>query len=105
MSRTKKKDDKNAVLLKVAEENEMLRPLVETAIDLQGKIETYRKMPQIIVNKKNPLKQKATPAAKLYKETLQQYANIMRVILRAAGSDDGEEDSIVREWMRKNMEM
>lgn len=105
MSRAKKKDDKNTALLKVAEENEMLRPLVETAIDLQGKIETYRKMPQIIVNKKNPLKQKATPAAKLYKETLQQYANVMRVILRAAGSDDGEEDSILKEWMRKNMEM
>lgn len=105
MSKTKKADDKNTALLKVAEENEMLRPLVETAIDLQGKIETYRKMPQIIVNKKNPLKQKATPAAKLYKETLQQYANVMRLILRAAGSDDGEEESIVREWMRKNMEM
>lgn len=104
MSRAKKPDGKNAVLLKVAEENEMLRPLIETAIDLQGKLETYRKMPQIIVNKKNPLKQKATPAAKLYKETLQQYANVMRVILRAAGSDDEEEDSIVREWMRKNME-
>lgn len=45
-----------------------------------------------------------TPAAKQYKEFLQQYTNCIRVLARVTGQDDKEEDSPLRAWAKERSE-
>ena len=61
----------------------------------------------IKLNPNNPEQQKATPAAKLYKEFLQQYINVVKVILKAAGDDtNAAELSPLRKWAEsRNVEI
>ena len=61
----------------------------------------YRYLPQIKVDPENPERQKATPAAKLYKETLQQYTNVIKVLAHCTGQDADSEESPLRKWARK----
>ena len=76
--------------------------LIDEAVELEEELERLRKLPKIKVDPDNPERQKTTPAAKLYKEMLQQYTNIMKVLMHASGRDEAEEDSPLRDWMRKH---
>ena len=67
---------------------------------IQHRLDMLAKLPKIKVDPHNPEHQKTTPAAKLYKELLQQYTNIMKVLIRASGKEDAEEDSPLRIWAR-----
>ena len=75
-------------------------PLIEKMIFLENELEKLEKLPMIKVHPENPEIQKSTPAAKLYKEFLQQYTNIIKVISRATGNENDEEDSPLRKWVR-----
>lgn len=77
----------------------MIISLIEKMLFLEGELEKLEKLPMIRVNPNNPEQQKSTPAAKLYKEFLQQYTNVIKVIARATGEDDKIEDSPLREWV------
>lgn len=75
--------------------------LIEEIVYLEDQMDSLKKLPFIRVSKKNPEMQKATPAAKLYKEMLQQYNNSMRLLLRIAGDlGESEEISPLRKWVR-----
>lgn len=75
--------------------------LISEIVYLEEQMEELRKLPLIKVNPNNPAIQKATPAAKLYKELLQQYNNSMRLLLRIAGDlGDSEEISPLRKWVK-----
>ena len=75
--------------------------LIEEIVYLEDQMGSLKKLPFIRVSKKNPEMQKATPAAKLYKEMLQQYNNSMRLLLRIAGDlGESEEISPLRKWVR-----
>lgn len=90
-------------LLEAVHGNTLLIPLVSDMVYLEGQLEYLQTLPKIRIHPNDPSKQKATPAAKLYKELLQQYTNIVKVMLRATGSEDIEEDSPLRKWMNEHI--
>lgn len=87
-------------LLKVIEHDPTLSPLIDEVIFLEGRLETLKKLPFLRVNPKNPEQQKSTPAQKQYKELLQQYVNIIRTLIRATGTDETDEESPLRKWVK-----
>lgn len=89
-------------LTNLIEDNAALLPLIDEVVYLEEQLNYLRGLPKIKVHPKDPAKQKTTPAAKLYKELLQQYTNIIRILLRATGTDDTEEEiSPLRRWMNE----
>ena len=63
------------------DERELLTPLIEQVLFLEERMDELKEMPFIRVNPKNPLLQKTTPAAKVYKECMQSYMNAIRILL------------------------
>lgn len=74
--------------------------LIDEMIFLEYKLSELRKQPFLSVNPKNPAQQKCTPAAKQYKEFLQQYTNIVKVLLKMTGATDVEEESPLRAFLK-----
>jgi hypothetical protein len=77
-----------------------LVPLIDKMLFLEKQLEGLEKLPMIKINPNNPEQQKATPAAKLYKEFLQQYTNIIKVISHTTNDEMHEEDSPLRAWVK-----
>lgn len=90
-------------LLNLIGENEALVPLISEMVYLEEQLDYLRTLPKIKVHPKDPTMQKTTPAAKLYKEMLQQYTNIVRILLRATGTDIEDEESPLRRWMNERL--
>lgn len=95
--------DRKEELLKVIEHDPALIPLIDEVIFLEGQLEELKKLPFIKIHPKDPTKQKATPAQKQYKELLQQYVNIIRVLIRATGTDENDEESPLRKWVKQHV--
>ena len=91
-------------LLSLIDHDKLLIPLVSDMVNLEEQLEYLRTLPMIKVHPKDPTKQKATPAAKLYKESLQQYTNILRILMRATGTDVDDEESPLRKWFNEHMD-
>lgn len=77
-----------------------IAPLIDKMLFLENQLENLEKLPMIKVHPDDPQIQKTTPAAKLYKEFLQQYTNIVKVISHAAGDDADDEESPLRKWVK-----
>lgn len=92
-------------LLNLLNNDIKLAPLVDDIIFMEEQLKYLRALPQIKVNPADPNMQKATPASKQYKEILQQYTNCIKILMRATGTDIEDEESPLREWMKKNGEM
>lgn len=94
--------DRKAEIMKIIPKDQalVLAPLIDDMVYLEGELAAFRKLPKIRVDESNPERQKATPAAKLYKEFLQQYANCVKVISHAIGDDGSEEESPLRAWAK-----
>ena len=96
--------DRRAELLKYIDNDVNLIPFVDRMLFLERKLEELEGMPLIRVNPANPERQKATAAAKLYKEFLQQYVNVFKALQKATGAED-EEESPLRKWAKsRNVE-
>ena len=91
-------------LLSLINHDKLLIPLVSDMVTLEEQLEYLRTLPKIKVHPKDATKQKATPAAKLYKESLQQYTNILRILMRATGTDVDDEESPLRKWFNEHMD-
>ena len=91
-------------LLSLIDHDKLLIPLISDMVNLEEQLTYLRTLPMIKVHPKDPSRQKATPAAKLYKESLQQYTNIIRILMRAPGVDDGDEESPLRKWFNEHMD-
>lgn len=78
---------------------ELCLPMVADIVFLEQKLSDLRRMPFIEVHPTNPVKQRATAAAKQYKELLQQYNNCIKIMLSAAKASEGEEISPLREYL------
>ena len=91
-------------LLSLINHDKLLIPMISDMIALEEDLTYLRQLPKIKVHPKDPTKQKATPAAKLYKEALQQYTNIVRILMRATGTDMEDEESPLRRWFNEHME-
>ena len=74
-------------------------PLIDKMLFLENQLEQLEKLPMIKVNPENPMQQKSTPASRLYKEFLQQYTNVVKVISRMVGVENDQEESPLRKWV------
>lgn len=90
-------------LLKAVNNDVVLKPLVHEMLHLEAQLDMLRELPKIKVNPKDPTKQKATPAAKLYKEYLQQYTNVVKILMKSTGTDESEEESPLRKWINNHV--
>lgn len=102
-----KKDDRKAELIELVGEDAKTARLIEEVLFLEEKMAELKKLPFIAYNPKNPMQQKSTPAAKQYKEFLQQYNNSLRLLFRISGNLDGEseEESPLRKWVNARKEL
>lgn len=95
--------NRKAELLKVFEDIEdtkgIIMPLIDDVVFLEGVLTNLRKLPFIRVNPKNPAEQKVTPAAKQYKELLQQYNNCIKILTGIVRKDAPEEESPLRAYL------
>lgn len=94
-------DRKEELLNLITINKEIVRPLIDDILFMEKQLEYYRSLPQLNVNPNNSMQQKATPAAKLYKETLQQYTNCIKVLAQCTGQDVENDESPLRKWARK----
>jgi hypothetical protein len=78
--------------------------LVEEIAFIEKNLRELKKHPFIAVNPKNPAQQKSTPAAKLYKELLQQYNNSLKLLFRLTGDAEADEESPLRKWVKSRGE-
>ncbi len=67
---------------------------------LEERLTDLRQKPFLSVNPKNPAQQRQTPAAKQYRELLQQYTNIVKIMMKMTGSAETEEESPLRSFMK-----
>ena len=82
------------------------RQLVDEIIFVEERLVYLKTLPFININPKNPMQQKTTPAAKQYKELLQQYNNSLRLLFRLSGElGESEEESPLRQWLRSRKEL
>jgi hypothetical protein len=94
---------RKADLLNAIDNDPTLEPLIDDMIYLEEQLDYLRTLPKIKVHPKDKTKQKPTPAARLYREALANYTNIIRLSLRAKGIDENDETSPLREWAKKRM--
>ena len=88
---------------------ELVTSVIDDVIFLEERLEELRKLPFIEVNPKNTMKQRSTPAAKQYKEFLQQYINCIKMIEAIIYRDkrlegDEVEDSPLRMWFKNHVD-
>ena len=90
-------------LLKVFEQVEdtkgIILPMIDDVVFLEEQLQELRKLPFMKVNPKNPAQQKPTPAAKQYKELLQQYNNCIKILTGILRKDAVEEESPLRAFL------
>lgn len=80
--------------------------LIDEILFIEEQLIFLKTLPFININPKNPMQQKATPAAKQYKELLQQYNNSLRLLFRLSGElGESEEESPLRQWLRNRKEL
>ena len=89
-----------------ADSLELITDVIDEVVFLEDKLAELKKLPFIEVNPKNPMRQRSTPAAKQYKEFLQQYINCVKVIEGVIYRDkrlegDEVEESPLRKWFKE----
>lgn len=88
----------------VEDSKEVILPMIDDVVFLEEQLEHLRKLPFLRVNPKDPSIQKATPAAKQYKELLQQYNNCIKILTGILRKDSAEEDSPLRAFLQARKE-
>lgn len=76
-------------------------PLIGEIVFIEERLTELKQYPFIMVNPKNPAQQKPTPAAKQYKEFLQQYNNCIKILLGVLGKIENAETSPLREYLNQ----
>ncbi|WP_458397884.1 hypothetical protein [Anaerotignum sp.] len=96
--------DRKQELLKIFSEIEdtkgIIRPMIDDVVFLEDQLKELRKLPFIRINPNDPSQQKPTPAAKMYKELLQQYNNCVKILTGVLRRDAPEEESPLREFLK-----
>lgn len=91
-------------LQNVVDNDTTFLPLIKEIIYIEEQLDQLRALPKIKVHPNDPSRQKATPAAKLYKEYLQQYINAIKVLEKRANIEETEEISPLRRWLNEHMD-
>ena len=74
--------------------------LIEEICHLEEQLDELKKLPFIQIHPNNNALQKSTPAAKLYKEFLQQYNNCLKTLNAMLGYSEENGESPLREWVK-----
>lgn len=94
--------ERAAELLAIAKakgDESQARELVEDIDFIEQRLQELRRLPFLRVDPKNPERQKSTPAARQYKELLQQYNNSMKLFMKICGDiAEDEVESPLRAW-------
>ena len=93
--------DRKEELLEIINHDRALVPLVDEMVYLEEQLAYLRGLPKLKVHPENPDLQKATPAAKLYREMLQQYTIAVRILMKATGRGETEEESPLRRYLNE----
>lgn len=101
----KNRENRKEELLATVDNDTRYEPLIDEMVYLEEELERLRQLPKIVVHPKDPTKQKPTPAARMYRDALAQYSNIVRILTRATANDGDEETSPLREWLKKRTEV
>jgi len=97
------KRDRKSELLEAIEDDVRFVPLIDEMVYLEEELDYLRKLPKMKVHPKDKTRQKPTPALRAYREALTQYTNIVRLLIRATGTEN-EETSPLREWLASRKE-
>ncbi len=86
---------------------ELVSDVVDEVVFLEERLSELKRLPFIQVHPQDATKQRSTPAAKQYKEFLQQYINCIKVIEAVIYRDkrlegDEDEESPLRKWFNAN---
>ena len=79
----------------------LLEPLRDNILFLENHLAELRKYPFIEVNPNNPTQQRATHAAKQYRELIQQYNACVKVLLKASQNEGAVTESPLRAYIQK----
>lgn len=83
--------------------NSFVSPLIDEILYLEDQLNYLRDLPKIRVNPADNSQQKTTPAAKLYKEYLQQYLNAIKLLSGVTKTDVDTEESPLRKWVNQKI--
>lgn len=89
-------------LCHIEDDRQIIEPLVDEFLFLEKQLDRLKKLPFIKIHPDNPEMLKATPAAKQYRELLQQYTNIIKVLEKFNGDDSEGEESPLRIWVKNH---
>ena len=81
---------------------DVVKPMIDDVVFLESRLSELRALPFIEISERNRAHQRPTAAAKQYKELLQQYNNCLKILTSVLRKDTAEEESPLREWVRKN---
>jgi hypothetical protein len=84
---------------------EVLRPTIEEMTFLETRLNELRALPFIKYNPNNPTQQKVTPAARQYKELLQQYNNCVKMVTVALQRMPHGDSSPLAEFLERAHEL
>lgn len=98
-----RKEELMKFLCKSEDEKRLFEPIIEEFLFLETQLTELKKLPFIRVNPSDPAMQKSTPAAKQYKELLQQYTNLIKVLSKAGNVEEDDEESPLRKWVRAHV--
>jgi len=82
----------------------LILPMIDDVVFLEDQLQDLRKLPFLRINPADPSQQKATPAAKQYKELLQQYNNCIKILAGILRKDAPEEESPLRAFINSRKE-
>ena len=101
--------DRKKELLKVFDEVDdgirgVVEPMVDDVVFLEEQLKELRRLPLLRIHPTDPAKQQATPAAKMYKEFLQQYNNCIKILCGVLNRNGAEEESPLRAFLKSMSE-
>lgn len=94
-----RKEELLKIFDQVDDSKNIIAPLIDDVVFLEEQLQELRKLPFIRVHPQYPDIQKATPAAKQYKELLQQYNNCVKILTGILRKDAPEEESPLRAFI------
>lgn len=83
--------------------NSVVSPLIDEILYLEYQLNFLRGLPKIRINPADNSQQKTTPAAKLYKEYLQQYLNAIKLLSNVTNTDIDTDESPLRKWANQKI--
>lgn len=94
-----RKDELLQLFDAIEDTKSIIAPMIDDLIFLEDRLQELRQLPFLRVNPKDPSMQKPTPAAKQYKELLQQYNNCIKILTGILRKDSPEEESPLRAYL------